>query len=75
MSPRDETDAEPMSADILEDIHDISQSHPRINRIEARYKIRDCIKQGQLERKGELLSTQNMGKKLLKLFKDVINEI
>ena len=55
-----------MSTDMLEDIRDGSQSCPIINRIEARYKIRDSFKQRQLEWKGESLSTQNMGKFLRK---------
>ena len=46
-----------MSTYILEDIHDGSQSHPNVNRREARYKIRDRIKQKQLEWKGELKYT------------------
>ena len=45
MSSGDESDAEPMSKDILEDIHDESKCHPSINRREARSKIRDSIKQ------------------------------
>ena len=36
VSPGDESDAEPMSKNMLEDIHDDSQSHPRLNRREAR---------------------------------------
>ena len=60
---------------MLEDISDSNQSHPSINRREARYKIRNIIKQGQLEWKGALLSTLNMGKGLHKLFKAVVNEI
>ena len=60
---------------MLEDIHYWSQSHPTINRIEARYKIRDCIKQGIKWPKGSLLSTQNMGRGLHKLFRAVGNEL
>ena len=60
---------------MLEDICDVSKSHPRINRREACYKIRDCIKQSQAEWKGALLSTRNMGKVFHKLFKAVVNEI
>ena len=71
----DESDAEHMSTDMLEDICDGSKSHPSINRIEAHYNIMHCIKQGKIERKGALLSTQNMGKGLHKIFKAVINEI
>ena len=44
MSSGDESDAKPISTDMLEDIHDGSQSHPSINRREALYKIHDHIK-------------------------------
>ena len=43
-----ESDDEAMYTDMLEDICDGSQSHPKVNRREARYKIRDSIKQRQL---------------------------
>ena len=46
-----------MSMDMLEEICDGSQSHPRIKRREACYKVRDRIKLGQAEWKGVLLST------------------
>ena len=49
ISAGNDPDAEPMSTDILQDILDGSQYHPIINRIEARYKILYCIKQGQAE--------------------------
>ena len=62
MSSVDEYDAEPMSTDMLEDIHDGSQSHPSINMREAQYKICYRIKPGQAEWKGSLISTINMGK-------------
>ena len=60
MDSRYEYDAEPMSTEILEYIHDGIQSHPRVIRREARYKIYDCIKQRQSEWKGALKSMQNM---------------
>ena len=47
MSSGDESDAGPMSTDMLEYIRDIGQSHPSINRIEAHYKILAHIKRGQ----------------------------
>ena len=56
-------------------ICDVSQSHPIINRREACYKICDCIKQGQAECKGAVLSTRNVGKGLHKVFKAVFNAI
>ena len=75
MSSGDESDSEPISTAMLEDICDGSQSHPSINRREARYKMRHRIKGGKAEWKGALLSTRNMGKGLHKLFKAVVNEI
>ena len=43
----DESDDDLISTEMLEDIHDISQSHPNVNRREASYKIRDNINQRQ----------------------------
>ena len=75
MSSGNESDAEHMSTEMLVDICDCSQSHPSINRIQVRYKIRVCIKRSQEEWKAALLSTQNMGKGLHKLFQAVVNVI
>ena len=52
MSSGDEYDNEPMATDMLEDICDGSQYHTRINRGEARYKIRYPVKQKQAEWRG-----------------------
>ena len=57
----DDSDDDPMSREMVEEIRDGSQSHPNVNRRETRYKIRDCIKQIQSEWKGMLKSTQNTG--------------
>ena len=54
-----------MSTDMLEDICDGSQSHPNVNKRGARYKIRDCIKQRQSERKVSL----KLRKKWVKVYK------
>ena len=59
MSPGDEYDAEPMYTDMLEDICDGIQYHPVINKRESRYRIRDCFKQRQAERKEALLPTRS----------------
>ena len=59
---------------MLEDIRDRSQSHPSVNRGEARYNIRDHIKQRQLEWKKALKAMQNTGKGLHKVFKTVVKE-
>ena len=45
MDSGDESEDEPMSTEMLENIHDRIQSHPSVNRIEARYKILHRIKQ------------------------------
>ena len=72
MDSGDESDHDPISTERLEDIRDGSQSHPRINQGEARYKIRDIIKQIQSECKVALKATQNIGKGLHKVFKTVV---
>ena len=71
----DESDDEPISTELLEDIRDGSQSYPNVNRREARYKIRDRIKQIQLEWKGVLKCTRSMGNVLHKVFSTVVKEI
>ena len=60
---------------MFEDIRDGSQSHPNVNRREARYKKRDRIKQIQSECKPALKYTQNMGKVSHKFFNTVVKEI
>ena len=46
-----------ISTKMLEDVRDESQTHPNVNRREARYKIRDCIRQSQSELKLVLKAT------------------
>ena len=60
---------------MLEDIRDGSRTHPTVNRREARYKIRDRIRQTQLEWKGALKATRSMGKGLHNVFSTVVKEI
>ena len=71
----DESDHDLISMEMLEDICDGIQTHPNVNRREARYKIRDRIRQIQLERKWALKATQSTGKGLHKVFSTVVNEI
>ena len=49
MDSGNESEYEPMSREMLEDICDGSKSHPNVYMREARYKIRDCIEQIQTE--------------------------
>ena len=72
MDYSDESDDESMSAEILKDIHEGSQSHPSVNRREACYKICDCIKQRKSEQKVALKATKNMSKGLHKVFKTFV---
>ena len=75
MSSGDESDAEHMSTDMLEDISDGGQTRLIVNRRDACYKICGCIKRSQPEWKGVLLSTWNMGRGLQKVFKAIVNKI
>ena len=68
----DESDHDIVSTEMLEDIRDRSQTHPNVNRKESGYKIRDHIKQRQLQWKGALKSKLRMGKCLHKVFKTVV---
>ena len=71
----DESYHDLISTEMLEDICDWSQTHPNGNRREARYKIRDRIRQRQLEWKGALKDTQSMGKGLHKVFSTIVKDI
>ena len=71
----DESDHDLISTDMLHDIRDGSQTHPKVNKREARYKIRDRIRQGQSEWKGALKATRSMGKGLHKVFSTVVKYI
>ena len=75
MNSGDELDHDLISAEMLEDIHDRSQTHPNVNRRETRYEIRDCIRQRQSEWKGALKYMQIMGKVLHKVFSTAVKEI
>ena len=48
------------------------QNHPNVNRKEASYKIRDRIRQIQLELKGDLKATRSTVKGLHKVFSTVV---
>ena len=62
MDSGDQSDYDLISTEMLEETHDGSQIHLNVNKREARYKIRDRIKQKQTEWKGPLKATQNMVK-------------
>ena len=70
-----DSDDDHMYTEMLENISDRSQSHQSVNIGKACYKVRDCIHQRQSEWKGALDYTQNMGKGLHKVFKNVLKYI
>ena len=45
LDSNDESDHDLISTEMLEDIRDISQTHPNVNKREARYKICDRVRQ------------------------------
>ena len=49
MNSGDESEHDFKSMEMLKDIRDGNQTHPNVNGREARYKIRDRIRQRQLE--------------------------
>ena len=67
MSSSDESAAEPMSTDILEDIRDGSQSSQNINRREACYKIRNQIKQRQGGMERSIIINMKYGKRFTQI--------
>ena len=64
-----------ISTETLHDIRDGNQTHPNIDKREARLKIRDYIKQKKLEWKGALKATHKMVKGLHKVFSTIVKEI
>ena len=60
---------------MLEDIRDGSQTHPTVNKREARYEICDRIRRKESQWKGELKDTRNMVKGLHKVFSTIVKEI
>ena len=60
---------------MLEDIFDGSQTHLNVNKREARYKIRDHVRQNKSEWKGALKATRRIGKVLHKVLSTVVKAI
>ena len=74
----DETEAFDDDLIITETLHDIrdgNQTHPKINKREARMAIRDCIKQKKSQRKGALRATNKVGKVLHRVFSTIVSDI
>ena len=71
----EKSDHDHISTEMLEDICDGSQTHPTVNKREARYEIRDRVRRKKSQRKGALKATRNMGKGLHKVFSTIVNDI
>ena len=71
----EKSDDDHISTEMLHDICDGSQTHPNVDKREARRKIRDRIKQRQSEWKGALKAMHNMGKGLHKVFSTIVSHI
>ena len=59
----DDSDHDLISTEMLQDIRDGSQTHPNVNKREARYEIRGSIRKRQSEWKGALKSYAKHGKR------------
>ena len=75
LNGKEKFDDDLISTETLHDICDGNQTHPNIDKREARLKIRDHIKQKKLQWKGELKATRNMGQGLHKVFSTIVKEI
>ena len=75
MSLGDESDAEPMNMDIIEDISEGIQSNPSINRIESRYKIHDRIKKGDWNIKESYYQHKTRAKFYTNYFRPLLTNI
>ena len=75
LDSNEQSDHDLISTKMLEDICDGSQTHPDVNKREARYKIRDRIRQKKSQWKGALKATRNMVKGLHKVFSKIVKEI
>ena len=64
-----------ISTETFHDIRDGNQTHPNIDKREARVKICDCIKQNKSEWKGALRATHKMGKGLHRVSSTIVQEI
>ena len=69
------SDHDLISTEMLEYIRDRSQTHPNVNKREARYKIRHRVNQRQSEWKGVLKATRSMEEGLHKVFSMVVKDI
>ena len=72
---KEKSDDDHNRTETLQEICDGNQTHPNIDRREARLKMRDHIKKKKSEWKGALKARHKMGKGLHKVFSTIVNDI
>ena len=72
---KEKFDDDLISTETLHDTRDGNQTHPSIDKREARLEIRDRIKQKKSQWKGALRATHKMGKGLHRVFSSIVSEI
>ena len=75
INEKEKLDNDLICTETLHDIRDGNQTHPRIDKREARLEIRDRIKQNKSQWKGALRATHKMGKGLHRIFSTIVSEI
>ena len=75
LDEKEKSDDNLISTETLHDNRDGNQTHPKIDKREARMAIRDRIKQNKSEWKGALRAMHKMGKGLHGVFSTIVSEI
>ena len=70
---KEKFDDDLISTEALHDIRDGNETHPSIDKREARLAISDRIKQKKLQWKGALRATHKMGKGLHRVFSTIVS--
>ena len=72
---KEKFDDDLISTETLHDIRYGNQTHPNIDKREARLKIHDLIKQKKSQWKGLLKDTHKMGKGLHRVLSTIVSDI
>ena len=73
LDSNEQSDHDLISTKMLEDNRDGSQTHPNVNKREARYEIRDRVSRKESQWKGALKAPRTMGIGLNKVFSTIVN--
>ena len=75
LDSNENSDHDLIYTEMLEDIRDGSKTHPTIDKREAPYEIRDCVRRKESQWKGVLKATRNIVKILHKVFSTIVKDI